>query len=171
MKRLLAFTAVFFLLQGCSGTEKEAVKNTVVRYNHLLAEGYRSLNMTPLIQVATQKRATKAYYHMAAMGEARLRMDAYLRSITFAEIRILPQNRSEVRTEEIWDYSCLDIDSGKSLFDNTVTYNLRYVLEKQADRWLVEDITIEKAVEKKSTEDIFRRPKNEALFPGDAGRK
>ena len=153
------------LLLGCD-KGKAQLKDTVVKYNTLLAEGYRNLNMNPLIQVATERRATKAFYHMAALGEARIKMDAKLKKITFSDIKIISHDKAEVVTDEIWDYTYLSIDSSKPLFDNSITYKLKYILEKRSNRWLVADIIIEKADEKKKSEDIFHRPLSRNT-PGD----
>lgn len=152
--------AIILLLLGCS-QDMEQPKVAVTRYTVLLAEGYRNLNMNPLVQVATEEQATKAYYYMAAIGEARIKMDAKIQDIKFIDFKAVAGGKAEVRTEERWDYTYINIDSGKPVFDNSITYRLKYVLTKKSDRWLVANITIEKAEEKKSSQNIFRRPHKE----------
>lgn len=154
MRKLIAVFALLLLISGCE-KENSRIRDTVIKYDTLLAEGYRNLNMTPLTQVATEKRAAKAYYHMAALGEGRIKMDARLRDIKFLDIKTSGGKKSEVTAEEMWDYAYIDIESWKQVFDNSVTYKMKYVLEKKSDEWLVADITIEKAEEKKSSEDFF----------------
>jgi hypothetical protein len=168
MRRFLTVAILLVLVLGC-GKETNALKETVMRYDALLAEGYRNLNMNPLTQVATEQRATKAYHHMAALGEAGLKMESTLRSLKFAQVKTLSEEKAELKTEEVWDYVYRDIKSGKSLLDNTVTYNMKYDLVKKSERWLVADVTIEKSVEKKSSQGIFERPSHEAIMKGKAG--
>jgi hypothetical protein len=173
MSRFLTIVTLLVFITGC-GKETNALKETIIRYDALLAEGYRSLNMNPLTQAATEQRATKAYHHMAALGEAGVKMESTLRNMKFLKVKTLSKEQAEVNTEEIWDYAYLDIKSGKSLFDNTVTYNLKYDLVKKSDQWLVSDITVGKSVEKKSSQGIFERPHHEAIMKGkdgEAGKK
>lgn len=160
LKFLPIFLCLIFLL-GCS-RENDRIKDAVMKYDTLLAEGYRNLNMNPLVQAATEKRALKAYYHMAALGEARIKMDAKLKKIAFSNVKLISGDKAEAITDEIWDYIYLNLDSGKPLFDNTVTYRLKYILEKKSGNWLVADINIEKADDKKEFPDIFHRPMNDA---------
>ncbi len=169
MKRLPTVLILLGLIAGCDG-ESNMLKETITRYDALLAEGYMTLNMNPLAQVATEQRATKAYHHMAALGEAGIKMESTLRSLKFVKVKTLSKEKAELKTEEIWDYVYLDIKAGKSLFDNTVTYNLTYDLVKKSERWLVADVTIEKAVEKKSSQGIFERPPHEAIMRGKDGK-
>ena len=175
MKRYWAILALvlgvsLFVLGGCgqdkepasiaSGKDKTKsdIEAAVTWYNALLAEGYRNLRMNSLVQVATEKCATKAYVHMASLGEAGLKMDANLKKIDFGDITDIATDKVEASTEEIWDYIYWDIKTGKQLFDNTVTYSLVYKLEKRSDKWLVTDITVKKTQESKDSSFIFQRP-------------
>lgn len=141
IKLSLYLCLILVLLAGCN-QEKGRIKDTVIKYNTLLADGYKNLNMTPLLQVATEEQSLKAYYHMAALGEARIKMDAKLRSINFLDIKSLSQ-KSEVRTEEMWDYTHINIDTGQSVFHRTISYRIRYLLIKRSERWFVSDVTVE----------------------------
>ena len=164
MKRFSLVIIAVLLLAGCSQNKNEGeVKEVVGKYTALLAEGYRNLNMNPLSQVATEERATKAYHHMAALGEARTKMDAQLKEIKFLNVKFVQGDKAEVKTEENWDYTYINIDSGKPEFDNSVAYALTYFLTKKSGKWLVADVTVEKAEEKKSSENIFNRPKDKQL--------
>jgi hypothetical protein len=129
--------------------EERLIKDTVVLYNSLLADGYRKLSMTALVQAATEERATKAYYHMAALGEARVKMDAKIRDFKFLELKLPSQYTAEVMTEEIWDYSYVNVDTGEQVYDNKITYKNRYALTKKTGKWLVYDITVEESHEEK----------------------
>ena len=168
MNRLLTIIILLLFMMGC-GKENNILKETVTKYDALLAEGYKTLNMNPLTQAATEQRATKAYHHMAALGEAGIKMESTLRELKFLKVKTLSKDKAEVKTEEIWDYVYLDIKSGKSLFDNTVTYNLKYDLVRKPDRWLVAEVAVEKTVEKKSSQHIFQRPPHEKVMKGMDG--
>ncbi|MEW6109439.1 MAG: hypothetical protein AB1632_09785 [Nitrospirota bacterium] len=160
MKRLLIIFALVLLLPGCS-IDGTGAKNAVLKYNELLAEGYRNLNMNPLATVSTIEIASKAYNHMAALGEARVKMDSKMDNIKFLTVKpfsTMAGDRIEVKTEEDWKYKYINLDSGKSSAESSVSYQMKYILEKRSGRWLVSDITILKEEGDKSAEDIFERP-------------
>lgn len=161
MKNVIVVLTVLMLLSGCN-KENSLLRNTVIKYNKLLSEGYRTLNMGPLLQAATEDQAMKAYNHMSALGEAGLKMDAALRDIKFISLKLLAIDAAEIRTSEKWEYVYFDIKSEKTLFDNSVDYNMKYVLRKSKDKWIVSDVVIEKAIEKKSSKGIFERPSEES---------
>jgi len=166
MKNIALLLAALLLMSGCGkGNEaiNEAIKGTVRRYNTLLAEGYRHLSMNPLVQVATKERAAKAYHHMAALGVAKARMYAVLQSINFSDIKLISRDRAEAITQEAWDYTYVNIDSGEPDHDNSVTYKLKYSLVKISNKWFVADITVEEAKETKKSEypRFFQRPPGE----------
>lgn len=133
------------------------IKDTIKLYNALLADGYRNHNMNPLVQVATEQRATKAYYHMAALGEAGVKMDSFLKEIKFVTVQIVEPANAAVETEEIWDYAYIDIDSKKQVYDNSVTYKMSYKLIKQNEKWIVEEAEARYSKEKKEEKySVFR---------------
>ena len=157
MKRLVIFTAVLLLMYGCTegkdtSQDEVVLKHVVIQYNNLLAEGYRNLNMTELSEVATEERAMKAYYHMSALGEARTKMDSKLQKIDFLDIKFLSSIRAEVRTREVWDYIHINIDTEKVTLENSVTYELKYTIINQSDRWLVSNIDVLTEEEEKDGE-------------------
>lgn len=149
MKALLILLFPIFLVSACTRekdplSDPKVLKHVVVEYNRLLAEGYKDLNMTPLLQVATDERATKAYYHMSALGEARTRMDAKLDEVSFRDVRIIGENTAEVKTREKWKYTHTNIDTEETAKKESVVYELAYTLVRKENRWLVSDIEIEK---------------------------
>lgn len=171
MRKLLIIALVLLSLGGCAEAQnKKQIEEAVRQYTTLLADGYRHLNMNPLAQAATEERATKAFYHMAALGEARIKMDARLRAIKFLEIKtgetLDGEKQAQVRTEEKWDYTYVNIDTAKPVFDNSVDYELTYTLIKKPDKWLVADIAVEKSKEKNDSSGFFERAKKENLPPG-----
>ena len=128
------------LIAGCSrtGEADQAVKGVVMRYTHLVAEGYANMNMTPLREVATVEESTRAYHHMAALGEARTRMISHLKKMEFLEIASPGEGRKVVRTRETWDFMHRHLDSDKVLLEEKdFIYLVTYELQKEGDRWVI----------------------------------
>jgi hypothetical protein len=120
---------------------EELVKKVIKRYNFLLAEGYRNLNMNPLQEVATVEQAEKAYTHMAAIGEGKARMVSQMRRIDYLQLLFPSEEKAAVRTREIWDFAYTDIKTGrKSEEVKEFPYDVTYTLEKRAGRWLITDV-------------------------------
>jgi len=129
------------------GQPENILKHVVIQYNRLLSEGYSNLNMTDLLEIATEDRARKAYYHMAALGEARVRMEAELLDISFIDIKISGDNNAEVRTREQWRYRHINIDTGKMQRMKNAIYEMKYKLVRNDERWLISDAEILRADE------------------------
>ncbi len=157
---LLAITGCDRQPQPAAHSRQAAVEAAVTWYDALLADGYRNLKMNSLAQVATAQMAEKAYYQMAATGEAGLKMDSKLQEITFAPLQEITPNTVTIAAEEEWEYVYWEIKSGKRLFANTVHYSLTYTLSHTTDKWLVADISIQKTKESKDSSFIFQRPPN-----------
>lgn len=143
------------------GQERENVRSVVSLYTAILAEGYSHLNMGHLLQVATEKRATKAFHHMSSLAEANSKMLCTLEKTNFSEAILISEEKASVDTEEKWRYSYVSVDNGKEVFTNIASYKLTYHLLKLEDRWLVDDIAIREALEEKNPQDMlpfFQRP-------------
>ena len=165
MTRLIASLLVIALLTGCSegkrkeaGTEKPAFSSSVpvlaptgsdddqarqiVRhYNLLLSEGYRTLNMTRLTEVASQDQAEKAYIHMAALGEGQARMLSTVKNIEFTSLKREKPDTIVARTKELWDFAYTDIKTGKETGKvNDFVYEVTYTLKKKGQRWSILDV-------------------------------
>jgi hypothetical protein len=124
-----------------SGTPAEQVQKTVLRYNQLLAQGYQSLNMTPLQEVASKDQAEKAYVHMAALGEGKVKMQSQLNKITFGKLDFPQPDKCRTTTDELWDFAYLDIQTGAKQDERkNFLYHVNYSLELQGGRWVVTDI-------------------------------
>lgn len=128
--------------------EETRIKNTVILYDSLLAKGYIIQNMSLLLEAATEKRANKAYYHMSALGEGKVKMDMKLNELKFTDVKILSPDNAEAATEEKWDYKYINTDSGEQVYDNSVDYKLTYRLIKLSGKWLVDDIDVKQTKEK-----------------------
>ncbi|MBC8018793.1 MAG: hypothetical protein H7X83_09775 [Verrucomicrobia bacterium] len=119
-------------------SETQKLKGTIMRYNQLLSEGYKSLNMNPLQQAATKRQAETLYIHMAALGEGQVRMESTLKNIQFTEVEIQPENKATVKTKEVWDFKHTSIDKKQLvLHEKNFEYLITYELVKEGPRWLV----------------------------------
>jgi hypothetical protein len=148
MKRTII---IILLMVICTGgcrvdTEKDAraVKDTIVRYNQLLAEGYAGMNMTPLQEVATGGHVQKVYHHMTALGEAKIRMESQLVDIEFVDIQLPKEDSARVKTRERWNYAHINIDTkmpGQTVVQGLI-YTLSYELVRKDGRWLVSSVSV-----------------------------
>ncbi len=124
------------------GAVTEIVHRRIARYNQLLSEGYKSINMTSLQEVTTPELAEKAYYHMAAIGEGNSRMVSELKKLDFVETLCSSAITCRVVTRELWDYSYEEIKSGKKVYEvKDYLYDVRYLLESRQGRWVITEIT------------------------------
>ena len=127
---------------GSSSTGTSSVQRLVVKYNSLLSEGYKTINMTKLQEVATPELAEKAYYHMAAIGEGKSRMVSELKKIDFLETDMSLPAKCRIVTKELWDFAYADIVTGvRSNEVKNYHYDVRYELENRQGRWVIVDIT------------------------------
>jgi hypothetical protein len=145
MKKTLSLALlIFFGVYGCPTSPDpttQAVKDTILRYNQLLAEGYANMNMNPLQEVATADQAGKEYRHMAALGEANIRMAAALKSIEFSAVVVSRDGSASAVTKEVWDYTHLDVRTRTPVTkQQDIVYTLKYELKQENRRWLVASI-------------------------------
>lgn len=156
MKRaIIVFVLISLHICGCSSKSKDAsqIEATIRRYDQLLIEGYKTLNMNPLQEVATAGQATKDYYYMAALGEAHVRMLAELKEIRFYPAEFPKGGEAVIKTRETWDYTYNDIKSGEKKYEEKgFVYLLSYELKKEGARWLITSVTAVKGgTDKKET--------------------
>lgn len=120
-----------------SDNEKN-VKSAIMRYNQLLAEGYRAMNMNPLQEVTTPEQATRLYHHMAALGEGQLRMDSALKGMIFAKIDYPRPDEATVQTRESWDFTHISITTGRKYAEERgFIYEMSYHLKQDGGRWII----------------------------------
>ena len=131
------------LIAGCqrqSGDER-AVRETVRRYNQLLAEGYSRMDMEPLMEVATREEFSRVLHHMTALKEAGLRLESKLKKLEFTGESITDPRTARVTTREIWDFAQVGTISGKDdLRAVDVVHFLSYDLVKNGEKWLVKRV-------------------------------
>jgi len=132
--------AAIAALAGCtfSTQDKEQVKATVMRYNQLLAEGYRNLNMRALPEVAEDSQVSKVYFHMAALGEGRVRMVSQLKDIQFSDFSFANASTAQVKTREKWDFQHVNLDTQKvERNEKGFAYGVSYRLARHNGIWKV----------------------------------
>jgi hypothetical protein len=106
--RLLAWLLLPLALSACSpearlSAEERAVRTTIDRYDSLLAEGYRSMNMNAMREVASRLQAETEYIHMSSLAEGGIRLDPELRRLEFVRVS-LEATSAQAETRETWDY-------------------------------------------------------------------
>jgi hypothetical protein len=149
----VALLAAALSVLGCTrpagSAEASLVRGTVERYNTLLAQGYRSMDMGPIAEVATQVQAETEYIHMSSLAEGGVRLLPELRDLKFVEVSV-EQTTALVTTLETWDYTHVDPASGAVIRSTTgLTYRLAWDLIKGTDgRWVVSDV---RAIEASTT--------------------
>jgi hypothetical protein len=117
--------------------ERAHIESIIVGYNRALAEGYRRLNMSGLRQFATTDQATSEYSHMAALGEAHIRLDSQLQDIRVQQASFTGTDTAQATTVERWFYRQISIDTTKALAEDVTNYKLRYDLTLIGSDWLV----------------------------------
>jgi hypothetical protein len=146
MKLLYQLIALLVIIgASCSmpSDEIEQVKWTVLRYNELLSEGYRKLNMNPMQEVATEDQARKLYYHMSAIGEGKLRMESTLKRLEFRNMEFAENGDAMIETREIWDFAHKFINTEKIYAEEkNFMYEMVYHLKKQKRRWIVTNVLV-----------------------------
>jgi hypothetical protein len=141
-KLLLMFIGLMLFACTAESPESKQVKEVIMQYNALLAEGYKKMNMNPLQLVATEAVATKAYYHMAALGEAKVRMTSTLKDVIFNEVKFPNTDMANVTTRETWDFIHNDIKTGKTVLEEKgYTYEITYDLKKDGGQWKINNLS------------------------------
>jgi len=149
MGRRLILIAVLFALAlsaGCSSApgmseDEKAIRATLERYNQLLTEGYRALDMNRMGEVATKLQSENEYIHMSSLAEGGVRLDPTLKKLDVLSVSI-EATSATAETEETWDYRHYSRASGDLVLEETgLVYRLAWDLEKQpTGQWLVSDV-------------------------------
>ena len=143
-RAIFLIIALILATSACSpgsNISERQVKGTIMRYNQLLTDGFKNMNMTPLQEVATPEQAQKEYYLMAALGEGKVWMESRLKDIRFLAVRFPSESDVLVTTREKWDYSHRDIATGKTVKEvKDVVYELSYQLKRTNRGWVVTSV-------------------------------
>ena len=171
--KIVLLVALAFFSTGCSD-EKAQLRNAILHYNTLLSEGYRTMNMSHMVTIATEQQALKVYHYMAALGEGGVRMDPFLRNISFEELTRKESAKAEVITRETWNYRYMNTETGEPGKESIVNYKIRYSLVKLESKWLVADLLV-LSTDKADDSDLLpflqrpSRPPRENSVPPDTG--
>jgi hypothetical protein len=133
-------------LGGCApGTgltaDEQAIRATITRYDELLAVGYRSLNMNPIREVASQIQAETEYIHMSSLAEGGVRLDPVLKSLDFVRVSV-ESTSAQAETRETWDYRHYSRATGALVLEQKgLVYHLAWDLSRETSgTWLVTDV-------------------------------
>ncbi len=123
-------------------TRAEESHRLIERYNQLLVEGYKTMNMTNLQAVASRELAEKAYHHMAAISEGKSRLVSQLKKIDFVKTDCSEPAKCVVLTRELWDFAYADILTGQRSNEvKNYAYDVRYRLEIRDGHWMITEIS------------------------------
>ncbi|MHB9003601.1 MAG: hypothetical protein ACYC6C_05995 [Coriobacteriia bacterium] len=142
---LLVYVLGALALSGCStppGSPADLeIRATVLRYDRLLAEGYRLMDMSRLAEVAEPLQAEDEYIHMSAIGEGGIRLLPVLTDHEFGQISI-EGTSALVVTRETWDYVHEGHPGREAvLVQKGLTYEIAWDLARDDDeRWHVTDV-------------------------------
>lgn len=144
---LLMFGAflVVLTLGGCrtaeAPTDAERVQAVVTRYDRLLAEGYRTMDMNRLRQVSEQLQGEDEYIHMSALAEGGVRLLPVLTEQEFTQVSV-EATSAQVQTRETWDYMHEGRVTREITFvQRAMVYELVWDLVLTSDgRWVVSDV-------------------------------
>jgi hypothetical protein len=158
-RALVVLILVAAILGGCASAispEEQAVRSTIERYNSMLSDGYRALNMNGMVQFATPAQAESEYVHMSSLAEGGIRLDPTLKEIDIFKVSI-EATSATAETRETWEYRHYSRQTGKLVLEEkALVYHLAWDLEKQpTGTWLVSDV---RAISSTST--------NEPQMPG-----
>ncbi len=132
-----------FVLAGCSSLspDERAIRSTIQRYDEILADGYRSLNMNGMREVASQLQAEDEYIHMSSLAEGGVRLDPTLRDLRFVKVSV-EGTSALAETRETWDYRHYSRKTGALvLTQEGLVYDLSWDLTRVGDgSWQVTDV-------------------------------
>lgn len=150
MRRIAIATAAVVLaaaliLSGCLASpglsDADKVRETIRRYDTLLAEGYRTANMTRMREVAEELQAQDEYIHMSSLGEGGVRLLPELKDLEFTKVSV-EGTKAVAETRETWDYRHESLVTKKVVFvQEGLVYELAWDLAKHDDgSWFVSDV-------------------------------
>jgi hypothetical protein len=137
--------AAALIFSGCLASpglsDADKVRETIRRYDSLLAEGYRTANMTRMREVAEELQAQDEYIHMSSLGEGGVRLLPELKDLQFVKVSV-EGTRAIAETRETWDYRHESLVTKKIvLVQEGLVYDLAWDLVKHPDgSWFVSDV-------------------------------
>jgi hypothetical protein len=81
---------------------------------------------------------------MAALGEAKIRMESQLVGIEFLDIQFPGKDLAKVKTREKWNYTHMNINTKMpaQTVVRGLTYKLSYDLIRKNGKWLVSSVSV-----------------------------
>ena len=141
---LLMLVLVF--VSGCTpapqmSSDERTIRTTIQRYNDLLIEGYRSLDMNPMQEVAAKLQAEDEYIHMSSLAEGGIRLDSELKKLEFVRVSV-EATSAQAETRETWDYRQYSRTTGKLVLEQKgLVYDLAWdFIREPTGKWLVSDV-------------------------------
>lgn len=144
---VVALALCALLAAGCAPppepSAEDLVRGTVLRYNRLLAEGYRTMDMDRLRQVAGELQAEDEYIHMSSLAEGGVRLLSYLRHFEFLRVNV-EGSSARVETRETWDFLHEGRESRAIVLEQRdLIYEVAWDLVAAPDgRWYVTDVRV-----------------------------
>lgn len=133
-------------LSGCASKKErniEKIKETIVLYDKLLAEGFSKRDITLLKEVATGSHIGRIEHRMNALHGANRRMDSNLKSIEFLEIEFLSVTSAKAQTRELWDIHHIDVKTQETIKElKDFEYKLNYNLMFRNDKWMIVSVDV-----------------------------
>jgi len=149
MKRTLLFIVAgctVLAMLGCASAPKysadeTAIRELIPRYNDMIVQGYRALNMNGMSRVATKLQSEDEYIYMSSLAEGGVRLDAELKEFEILRVSV-EATTAQAETRETWDYRHYDRETGALRTEETgLVYHLAWDFEKQpSGQWLVSDL-------------------------------
>jgi len=138
---LAALAVAGCIAPSAPSPEEAAIRDVISRYNEMIIQGYRALNMNGMAQVATKLQSEDEYVYMSSLAEGGVRLDATLKDLQFLKVSV-DATSATAETRETWDYRHYGRQDGKLVREeNGLVYHLAWDLEKQpTGEWLVSDV-------------------------------
>lgn len=139
--------AVFLIFSGLIGCGKkdntDRVKDTVLRYNRLLAESCAKMDISPVKEVITENHESVLEHRLEGLRTSGRSMESELREIEFLELRPLRKNIMMVKTREVWDVRHRDIKNGGTVNEiKGLAYVMSYTLAGREGKWLIDSADV-----------------------------
>lgn len=137
----VAATAAWLCLRSQADVPAIEIESVIRRYNELLVEGYRALNMGRMHEVASQLQAEDEYIHMSSLAEGGVRLDPDLKNLEFVSVSV-ESTSAHAETRETWDYRHYSRTTGKLVLEQKdLVYHLAWDLSREPNgTWLVTDV-------------------------------
>ena len=131
---------------------KESVGDVVKRYNEKIIIAHDQSNPTVMTDMVTPAELRRIDTYITYNNyEKNQTLSNKLLKIKIVSVALgVEQESARVKTEETWSYRYIDKKTKRAGKSETVRYKATYVVEKQAGRWLVDEVKIDSEKKGKS---------------------